>query len=294
MSQETQQDDITKKTVVFQIPGVDAVTIQRDVPYRETDADTLTLDIYYPPDSNSGARTSAVIFVTGYPDVGFRAQFGCKQKEMVSYISWGQLAAASGLVAITYTNREPAADVHAVLQYLRQNAALLGIDEDRIGVWACSGNVPMALSFLMKESQDYLKCAALCYGYMLDLDDSTAIADAARQWGFANPAAGKTVDDLPQDLPLFIVRAGQDKMPLLNETIDRFLIKAVARNLPLTFVNHAAAPHAFDLFHDSETSREIIRQVLAFMRFHLRGQKGGEAGLSAGMSPSEQAHFSKI
>jgi len=29
------------------------------------------------------------------------------------------------------------------------------------------------------------------------------------------------------------------------------------------------APHAFDLFHDSETSREIIRQILAFLQFHL-------------------------
>ncbi len=34
-------------------------------------------------------------------------------------------------------------------------------------------------------------------------------------------------------------------------------------------MHHAAAPHAFDLVHDSETSREIIKQILAFMRFHL-------------------------
>jgi hypothetical protein len=29
------------------------------------------------------------------------------------------------------------------------------------------------------------------------------------------------------------------------------------------------APHAFDLFHDSEVSREIIRRILAFLQFHL-------------------------
>jgi len=39
-----------------------------------------------------------------------------------------------------------------------------------------------------------------------------------------------------------------------------------ARN---TFVNHETAPHAFDLVTDSETTREIIRQILAFMRAHL-------------------------
>jgi hypothetical protein len=269
MSQETRQDDITKKTVVYQIPGVDAVTVRRDVEYRATDAGVLTMDIYYPPDSKPGARIPAVVVVAGYPDLGFEAKVGCKFKEMGSSVSWGQLIAASGLGAITYTNREPAADLHAMLQYVRQNSASLGIDENSIGVWASSGNVPLALSVLMHEAREYLKCAVLCYGYTLDLEGFTGVAETAKKWGFVNPCAGKSVDDLPKDIPLFIVRAGQDQLPYLNETLDRFLFKALTCNLPITFVNHAVAPHAFDLLHDSETSREIIRQILAFMRFHL-------------------------
>jgi len=268
MSQEIQQEHISKKRVVYQIPGVDAVTIRRDVEYRATDAGVLTMDIYYPPDAKSGARTPAVVFVSGYSDVGFQKMLGCKLKEMGSYISWGQLTAASGLVAITYTTREPITDLHALLQSVRQNAAGWGIDEHRIGVWACSGNVPNALSVLMQEGSGYLKCAVLCYGLMLDLDGSTNVAQAAKMFGFANPSAGKSVADLPPDLPLFIVRAGQDN-PQLNETIDRFLGKALSCNLPITFANLPAAPHSFDVLHDSETSREVIRQILAFMRFHL-------------------------
>ena len=270
MRQETQRQDITKKRVVYHIPGVDAVTIRRDVEYRVTDAGALTMDVYYPPDSKSGARTPAVIFVVGYSDLGAQAILGCKFKEMESFISWGQLAAASGLVAITYTTgKEPAADIHALLQYVRQNAAPLGVDENRVGVWACSGHVPNALSVLMREAHDYLKCAVLCYGFMLDFEESTMVAEASRTFRFVNPCAGKSVDDLPQGLPLFIVRAGQDEFPHLNETIDRFLAKALTGNLPITFTNHPTAPHAFDVLHDSETSREIIRQILAFMRFHL-------------------------
>jgi dienelactone hydrolase len=275
MSQDTQQDHISKKVVVYRIPGMEAVKVQRDVAYRATRAGALTMDIYYPPDSKSGARIPAVLFVAGYPDVGYQKILGCKFKEMGSSISWGRLTAASGLVAITYTNREPAADLHALLEYIRQHAADLGIDENRIGVWACSGNVPLALSVLMQEGSVYLKCAVLCYGLMLDLEGSTIVAEAARTWGFANPCAGKSVADLPQNLPLFIARAGQDQMPHLNETIDRFLAAAVARNLSLTFTNHQAAPHAFDLFDDSETTREIIRQILAFMRFHLLAVPAG-------------------
>jgi acetyl esterase/lipase len=104
---------------------------------------------------------------------------------------------------------------------------------------------------------------------MLDVERATHVADAAVMWGFANPCAGKSVADLPKDTPLFIARAGRDEMPHLNETLDRFLVEALACNLPVTFANHPEAPHAFDLMHDSDTSREIIRQILAFLRFHL-------------------------
>ena len=285
MSQDTRQDHISKRVVVYRIPGMDAVKVRRDVEYRAADAGALTMDIYYPPDSKSGARIPAAVIVAGYPDPGFQRILGCKFKEMGSSVSWAQLMAASGVVAITYTNREPAADLHALLQYVRQQAAPLGIDENRIGLWACSGNVPLALSVLMREDREYLKCAVLCYGIMLDLEGGTLVAEAARTWGFVNPCAGKSVADLPPDTPLFIARAGQDEFPHLNETIDRFLVKALIRNLPITFVNHAAAPHAFDLLHDSETSREIIRQILAFMRFHLPAVP---AGSRSGLDSSEQ------
>ncbi len=269
MSQDTQPDHISKKVVVYRILGMDDVKVRRDVEYRATELGALTMDIYYSPDFKSEARIPAVILVAGFPDLGFEEKVGSKFKEMGASISWGKLMAASGLIAITYTNREPATDIHALLEYVRQNAADLGIDENRIGVWASSGNVPLALSVLMREASDYLKCAVLCYGYTLDLEGSTGVAEAAKMWGFVNPCAGKLANDLPPDMPLCIVRAGQDQMPHLNETLDCFLTKALTCNLPITFVNHAAAPHAFDLFYDSETSREVIRQILAFMRFHL-------------------------
>jgi len=269
VSEEAQQNDLAKKRVVYQIPGQADVIVRRDLEYCVTDAGALTLDLYYPPGAQPGERVPAVIFVAGFPDPGMQRMMGCRLKEMGSYVSWGELTAASGLAAVVYTNREPVADVHALIRYVRQNAASLGIDESRIGLWACSGNVPLALSVLMEEAVGYLKCAALCYGLMLDLEGSTSIAEAAKAFGFANPAAGKSVEDLPPDLPLFIARAGQDQIPHLNEALDRFVAAALRRNLPITLVNHPAAPHAFDVMHDSETAREIIRQILAFLRFYL-------------------------
>jgi acetyl esterase/lipase len=269
MSQETQRHEITRKKVVLQLPGMNDVKVRQDVEYKTTESGAHQLDLYYPPDAQSEARLPAVVFVSGYPDPGFQKMLGCKLKEMESYISWGELTATSGMVAVTYTNTEPANDLDELLQFIRQSAAALGIDENRIGVWACSGNAPNALAALMQNVRDYLKCAVLCYGLMLDLDGSNNVAEAAKMWGFVNPGAGKSVADLPLQLPLLIVRAGQDSSQI-NETIDRFLSAAVARNLPVTFFNYPTAPHAFDVMDDSETSREIIRQILSFMQFHLK------------------------
>ena len=36
-------------------------------------------------------------------------------------------------------------------------------------------------------------------------------------------------------------------------------------------MNFAAAPHAFELFHDTLETREVIRQMMRFARFHLAG-----------------------
>lgn len=83
------------------MPGVEAVTVRRNEEYQVGDAGPLTMDLYYPPDATADARTPAVIFVTGFSDVGAQKMLGCKLKEMGSYISWAQLVAATGFVGIT-------------------------------------------------------------------------------------------------------------------------------------------------------------------------------------------------
>jgi AraC family transcriptional regulator len=266
-SPKAPRGDVATKPVVYQIPGMDAVKVERDIAYQPTGAAPLGMDLYRPPDSKAGTRLPAVIFVIGYSDLGAERTLGCKFKEMESYITWAKLVAASGLIGITYENHDPMGDFDALFRYIGENAESLGIDEQRIGVWACSGNVPRALAMLM-EKRD-LKCAALCYGVTLDLDGASGVAEAARMWRFANPTAGKSVRDLPPEVPLFIARGGRDEVPQLNEALDRFIAHGLAANLPITIANHPTGPHAFDVMHDSETSREIVRQILTFLRRHL-------------------------
>lgn len=270
MSREPQRAPITQKTIAYHTPTMNEVTVDRDLIFDETDTHALTMDIYYPPKKQEQAPLPAVILVTGFPDPGFQARMGCRQKEMESYISWAKAIASCGLAAVTYANKKPAEDIHSLLQHLEDQASSLGIDPNHLGLWSCSSNVPNALSVLMQH-RDALKCAVLCYGFMLDLDGSTHIAQAAEQWGFVNPCSGKSLDDLPGNLPLFIARAGQDEIAHLNTMLDRFMAKALDRNLPVSLVNHQEGPHAFDLMHDSETTCQIIRQILAFLCFQLLG-----------------------
>jgi acetyl esterase/lipase len=278
------EDHISQKRAVYRIAGMERALVRKDIVYRTTDAGSQTLDLYSPADAADGARLPAVILVAGYNDVGYERMLGCRFKEMAMAVSWGQLLAASGIVAVTYTNRDPVADLDALLEHVRQHAAALGIDEGRLGVWACSGNVPLALSVLLRRSTTRpgpkgpglhddagrgLRCGALLYGYMLDLDGATGVAEAAQMFRFTNPNAGRPLDDLPPDLALFIVRAGQEQFPHLNDSIDGFVAGALALNRPITVVNHATGPHSFDLLQDSEASREIIRQILGFLRSQL-------------------------
>jgi hypothetical protein len=266
MSQDKQREQMSTKRVVYTMPLMEAVTVRRDQRYR-ADSDALTMDLYYPFDFQATAAP-AVIFVTGFSDLGAEKMLGAKFKDMGAFVSWAQLVAASGLVGITYANTKPH-DVYDVLDHVHDNAASLRIDANRIGVWACSGHAPNALSVLMERGRDGLACAVLAYPYTIDLDCSTHVADAAQQFRFVTAAAGKSAVDLPRDLPLFVARAGRDQMPGLNDALDRFVTAALALNLPVTLVNHASGAHAFDLFEDSRTARETVKQMLAFLQFQL-------------------------
>jgi dienelactone hydrolase len=271
MTEPAERHPIALKRVVYEIPGMASAIVRRDVPCGTADAPAATMDLYYPYAAGAG-MSPAIVVVLGYPPREPNP-LGCAFKEMEWSVSWGRLIAASGIVAIFYTNRNPEADLRAVLSHIREHAESLHIDPRRIGLFASSGSGPLALSTVMAERGD-LACAALCFPFTLDAGGSTAIAESAAKWGFVNATAGRSVGDLPPDVPLFVARAGQDQFPHLNEALDRFVADALARDLPVTVVNHAGAPHAFDLVHDSDATREIIRQLLRFLQFYLSGDGG--------------------
>jgi dienelactone hydrolase len=211
-----------------------------------------------------------VLFIHGYSDAGVPNPFGRGFREMGHPVSWARLIAASGLVAILYSNRQAVDDAQAILAHIRDEAPGLGIDGSRICLFASSGHVPLALWLLMQADRHEIRCAVLCCGYMLDLYGATSVADMQKLFPFANPGAGKTMDDVRNDVPMLVVRAGRDQFGV-NTSLDSFIAGALQKDLPVRMINHAGAPHAFDLFEDSEATREIIREILGFMQVHLSG-----------------------
>ena len=250
------------RSVVLRVPAAESVHVTPDLPWGDAGR---VFDLYRTP--NAAGPLAVVVLVTGFPDPDFRTIAGCAFKDTAPFRSWARLLAASGLAAVTYANVDPAADAPAVLAHLQENAEALGIDPARCGLWACSGHVPTALGALCRTASRRLRCAVLCYGYMLDLEGSTEVADAGRQFKFAVPDVA--ADRIPSDVPLLIARAGADATPGVNDSIDRFARYAESRTLPVEIVGHPTGPHAFDVLEDSDASRAVIERVVGFLRQHL-------------------------
>lgn len=248
--------DVATRRVLYEIPGMQ--TIQPDqFEFTGVDGQLLAAAIYLPANASKAPVT---IVIEGYPDAGFAKFFGCRFMDMQWSISLAQLLAASGIAAVTYTNSRPGPDAAAIIDRVTANADTLKIDPTRIALWATSGHGPVALSVLERA-----RCAVLSNPFTFDVDGATHVAEAAKMFRFEAPLMGT----LAEGRPLFLIRSGRDEMPGLNAALDLFVTHALRANHPVTVVNHPDAPHSFELYHDSRTTRAIIRQALSFLREQL-------------------------
>jgi len=257
---------ITQHRLVVQIPEMDRVSVDRDMPFGREPSDALRFDVYRPA-LVTQSQLPAVIFVTGYSDKGAQEFVGCELKEFAAYIDWARLIASSGVIAVTYSNEDPVRDIEALVEHIEKNAESLGIDGTRLGIWSCSGNTATALALLCEHKE--LKCAALCYGYMIDMPGHDEVARAASQFGFVNATSTMQISDIP-DVPILVVRAGRDEMPGLNASLDRFVTRALAANLPISLANCASGVHAFDVAEQTDEARQVVHQVVQFLTSWLR------------------------
>jgi len=257
--------------VVYRVPGMDRVQVRRNIVYRTAGDTRLELDVYSPSAAPAGPRRPAVVLVHGGP-----IPEAARPKDWAIFVSYGELLAASGLTAVTFNHRfhEPrrlgdaAGDVEAAVAYARGHAAELGIDPERIALWAFSGGGPL-LSAPLREQWPFVR-AIVAYYAVLDLQvpppgATSDITDETRRAFSPLAHLARAGDKAP---PLLVARAGRDNA-WLNATIDRFVQEAVARNAALELITHPAGQHGFDVLDDDDRSREIIARTLDFLKHHL-------------------------
>jgi len=253
------------KRIVYSAPGMERIKARKDVVWKRVDGLELKLDVYAPPDGRPNKPLPAVVFIHGGP---IPSNLRTEPKEWGVFISHGQLAAASGFVGVTFNHRyygfdrlrDAQSDVNDLVAYLRANAATLGIDADRITLWAFSGG-GLLLSNALREAPPYVRCL-IAYYPLLDIAPSAVGGEDAMKELSPLSQLKQKGQAVP---PLFVARAGLDN-PALNAALDRFAQEAMTRNVTIDFVNHAAGHHGFDALDDDERTREIIRRTIEFIK----------------------------
>ena len=256
--------------VVYRVPGMDRVKVVQNLKYTRTDDPNVLMDIYLPPDIAPTQKRPVVIFIHG----GVKTEY--TPKDWGIYTTWGRLIAASGFVGVTFTHRleypnksleNAAQDVRAAIDYTRINAGKYNVDKDRICLIAFSAGGPL-LSLAMRGETPFVRCLVGFYAFM-DIQQSDYRKTETVETLKALSPITYLQNDANKIPPMFIARAGHDEVPTMDDSIDRFVKEALARNIPLTFANHPQGVHGFDNQNDDERSREIIRNAIAFMQIHL-------------------------
>jgi acetyl esterase/lipase len=258
------------KRIVYSAPGMEKVKVQKGLTYKSVAGTELKMDVYSPPDSRKGVQRPAVLFIHGGR---IPPNLRTTPREWGVYVSFGQLMAASGFVGVMFNHRfhaweslaDSQSDVMDAIAYVRNNADTLGVDKDRIVLWAFSAG-GIFLSQPLREMPAYLR-GIVAYYAILDMQGSPQNAppsvtpEMLREVSPVHHLA-QSKQTIP---PIFIARAGLDNADL-NAGTDRFVQTALAKNASVEVINHAAGQHGFDIEDDNDRTREIIRRTLEFIK----------------------------
>jgi acetyl esterase/lipase len=267
--------EIQRMRVVYQLPHMEQVSVRKDITYKTVNGEDLKMDVYYPLTMQNMTSRPAVLLVHG----GSQPEHIEHVKESGPYVSWGQLIAASGFIAVMFKHRtdegftqlhEASSDVDDLVSYVRKNGVSLHIDADALCIWAFSHGPISGLRTALRDTPVYIRCLVSYYGGMSLMNPHyfhfrAEEEDLVKEF---SPVYHLQHVDPTKVAPLFIAKAGKDRA-FLNEALDEFSHIASKRNIPLTFMNHPKGEHGFDIFNDDARTREIIKATLAFLSEHL-------------------------
>ena len=219
------------------------------------------VDVHTSSQSAKG-RKPAVLFVHGGPISEDQQPL---PRDWEGFVGYGALAAASGLVGITFNHRLYT-DTHYPLSAedlasaIERTRALDSVDPDRIGLWFFSGGGPLAAEWLV-EDPEWLRCVAWTYpvlapppgwpGDVPRFDTVTAASSA--------PA-----------LPKLLVRVGGE-YSFFAQTQDDFVEAARAHDGEVEVIEMPEAEHGFEGHGYVEQSRAAVTRAMRWVASTLHG-----------------------
>jgi acetyl esterase/lipase len=259
----------------YKVPGMDKVEVHSDITYKTADGSTLKMDIYVPPGLAAGERAPVVFFIHG----GYLPRtLPLLPKDWGIYRSYGRIAAASGFVGVTFNHRywgwtredldRSFGDVLDAIRFVREQAATYHADPDHAALWAFSGGGPH-LSLALRNQLDFVRCLVSFYAIVDMVPEARLLSIDPEKEGLAEFSLFHYLNDKTFGFPaMFIGRAGLDS-PVINESVDRFVARALALNETIEVANHADGRHGFDIYNDDARAHEIIARALDFIKVHI-------------------------
>ena len=246
---------------VLRVPRQERTKVVSDVVYtgertEPEKTEPQKMDVYIPADAKPTDRLPVAIFLSGTD----------KAKHWVWFKDLGQVLASQGIVAVMPDKRyqrgqtpQATEDIRAVLKFLKESGSKYQADGTRVCLWAFSGG-GVLLNVGMRGDTPTLRCLVNYYG-VLDTAPFTQGNNAASEYNpieLLKKASGK----LP---PMLIVRAGKDR-EALNNGIDAYVSEALRRNQPIELINYPEGQHGFDALDNTETTKNIVRRSIAFVK----------------------------
>jgi acetyl esterase/lipase len=263
---------LVNRPVVYSVPGMDRVRIQKDLVYVRDPGTERRLDVYLPQIRSEGKGYPVVFLIHG----GVDPHIPVKPKEWGLYQSYGRLLAASGFATVIFNQstgfpdpklESAEADMLAAVSYIDQHATEFGLNPQRKAFVAFSAGGPL-LTVPMRHLSPAVRCMVAMYAFL-------DVAGSKLHQQFLSPALLQTYSmtsylGLQTHLPpMMVVRAGSDQVPYVKDSIDLFMNKAISSNTPLEFLNYPEAPHGFENQLDGAQSKRMVKELVDFLAFHL-------------------------
>ena len=272
----------TPARVARSIP-LGTVQVVRDLPYAQYGGRTLLLDLYRPADSVTVRRAPVVVIRGG----------GWQQGDKLGFAPAAAALAERGFVAVSIEYRTsneapfPAAvhDTKAAVRWLRANAAVYGLDPERIGAIGGSAGghlavylgVTAGIKSLEGEggsaAMDSRVEAVVAMGAPADLATLREMPAAQHfvgvpleadpdRWRFASPITHVDAGDPP----LLLLHSEADPVVPFEEAIT-YASRYGEVGIPVEMVLYPDAPHPFWAY--SDWFDDAMDRAADFFRRHL-------------------------